>query len=256
MFTFCVWPLATSMPGHVQREGHVLRILQVVMRDNSQSNFVAHAEEARGGQADDQILAREHPRHHTASLAVVGHGADGGAPGSERIGEAELDLGAPIRAGADIGIPVSGIRKGLAHLGNHQVRAGLDLRHPRMKLRHRQLRQQRRLGARLTGEKEIEGGLRFELRLALRVEEVNDVAALIGTHGVKRFIYLAEAEVGLNGLARAVECEHVEAALLAGKILGLGGRGRHCEGTFHQRNFQALVRGIYLIIADEERIDY
>ena len=183
---------------HVELECYVFGGFEVVVGNDTQDSLIALAEEARGGEADDEVFADEDAGDCASSLAIVGHGADGGAPGGERVREVELDARVAVGTCVHIGIPIGRVRKGLAHLGNNEVGARLYLRQSRMVDAVGQQREERTPGARLAGEEEVEGGLRTQLDEAAGIKGVDDVTRVVGTDRVKRLVNCAEAEVSFN----------------------------------------------------------
>ena len=86
MVIFWVWPEMISRPVTSSEKVTSLVVGEVVMGDDSQDGFVALTEEAWSGEADDEIFADDDARDCAAGFTIVGHGADGGAPGGERSG--------------------------------------------------------------------------------------------------------------------------------------------------------------------------
>src|ERR1039458_10321557 len=166
------------------------------MRNHAERCLVALTEESWRGQADNQVLAHKHTRHHPSGFAVVCHRANCRSPSCKRIGEVELDASMSVQTSTHIGIPIRRIWKSLSHLGHNQVRTWLHLRQARM-VKPRRLRQQRALQSGFPREEEGERRLWIEFDIALRIELRNDVPAFIRTHRVQRLINFTKTQVCL-----------------------------------------------------------
>jgi hypothetical protein len=101
----------------VERDLDLLGLIEIVVGDDGNGDLVALAQEARCAHADDDVLADDDAVDSGAGLRVRGDGADGGAPGGERVGEGERDAGVALRVGVEDRRPVGGVGEGFADFG-------------------------------------------------------------------------------------------------------------------------------------------
>src|SRR5262249_15796240 len=113
--------------GDVEGDAGQLRRVEVVVDDGRDGHLVAVAEEARHGEANDQVLANDDAVHGPTGARVKGDAADRGTPRRERVWKLKLSGGMTGGIGDNRSLPVRGVRESFADVGLDEV-AALDLR--------------------------------------------------------------------------------------------------------------------------------
>ncbi len=218
------------------------------MDQRGNGDFIALHEEARNGEAQNQVLAYDGLEGSGPQFGVLGNTAGGGAPGSQRIGEIHLGMRVAGAVGGHIGGPESGIGESFADLGLHQS-LGFELRQPRGRTQFRQLH------AALAGlavEVVVQRILAHHAVPFVGEEVGQRVLQRVGTDGVDSFIHHSQAELGQRHRL-AIHGGRADTVLrrLAGLILRFVGGDGDIHLVVNGRHLDVLGAAVEIAAADE-----